>query len=108
MPLPKGPNYGSDAQVVSKVRAAVKILQELAGTIDPASDIGKAVFDSIKKLSAHAPANKATQGLENTALQDIAAKAKQSAPLMGLMGGAAGIPQGGSGSPLGAAAPKPV
>jgi hypothetical protein len=98
------------------VRQAIEILGQAAVKTDPSNALGQALLKSIQNLAKHAPAGQAQAPgtVEPQALRNIAAQAKQQAPLQALMrnlggGGQGGappsMPPGGGAMPPGGGAP---
>ena len=88
---------GAEAAAATKIKGAVQILQQLVGDLDPASDMGQAVLESIKKLSKFSSHGQAMAGAEMTSLRNMQQRAQQMAPLQMLMsrlGGQEGAPGG--------------
>ncbi len=79
-------NPGSDATAVALVQQAIKILGQAVQKSDPSSDLGQTILTCIQKLAKDAPAGQgaAPGGIENQALRNLQAQAKQQAPLMAL------------------------
>lgn len=91
-------SQGSQVNGIAKVRQAIKLLESAVSEVGAEGDLGQEILKSLKGLSAKAPQSETTAGAEGTALQALAAKAKQSAPLLALaraQGGAQGQPGGG-------------
>jgi hypothetical protein len=87
------------------VRQAIEILGQAAMKTDPSSDLGQTLLDTIKKLAKGAPPGQASAPgtVEPQALRNIAAQAKQQAPMQALMrsvgSGPMAAPPGGAGMP---------
>ena len=80
------------------VSEAVKVLQKAFGMLDPTSEAGRAILESINKLGKVAPVSQAAPGIGPEALRNLAQQAQQEAPLAMLLrkqmtGGVAGPPQ---------------
>lgn len=71
------------------------------------SEAGKAVLDSLNKLSKHVAPGSISSGVEQSGLQEMLMKLRQNAPQIAAMragqpAGAGGPPPGGGGAPGGA------
>ncbi len=99
------PNLGSNAAAAEKVKQALLILEGALPEIDLATPLHKAVRNSIDALAKHLPAGAQHQGLQTSAIRDLALRAKQQAPMLqalmakGQGGGAAAPPQPGAEPP---------
>lgn len=83
---------------MAKAREAISLLQMVLPDLPTGSSMHKAVLDSVSKLSKEFPASAAVPGVQKTALQGLAHRAKQDAMLQAVqrsMGGG----QGGAGAP---------
>ena len=99
-----GPGQGNQVAGIAKVRQAIKLLETDLHDVGSASEIGQEILKAVRGLGAKAPQNQTTAGAESTALQSLAAKAKQMAPMLALarqQGGAGGPGMGGGGQPPG-------
>lgn len=89
---------GNQVQGIAKVRQAIKLLETALADVGSTSEIGMEIMKSIKGLASKAPANQTTAGAESTALQMLAARARQTAPMLALArGGMGGQNPGGEG-----------
>src|ERR1700761_3251123 len=91
-------NRGMEAAGVAKLGVAVRLLEQIVPMLGAGSDAGRAVLESLNKLSKHVPSGSQSPGIEQSALQELMNKARQAAPQIAAMRAA----QQGGGMPPGA------
>jgi hypothetical protein len=103
------PNPGAEADAAQKIKSALMVLQEQLPKLQIGSPLHKACRNAIDTLSKHLPQGAQDQGLQNSALRDLALRQKQQAPMLAALmakgqqqgGGAAAPPQPGGEPPEG-------
>ena len=105
------PNLGLKAAAIPQVRLAVRILEAALPKLGVASEEGKDVMKALSILAKHIPADAASPGIEQNAIQQQMLQARQEAPMLQMLrqaqsGGAAGPgAQPGSAGPAGQPSP---
>lgn len=104
-------NSGIQAAGLAKLSIAVKLLETIIPMLGSGSEIGKAVLDTVNKLSKLVAPGTVSPGVEQSALSDIQNKARQNAMMVaaarGAMPAGAGSPPPGAGGAPGGMMPPP-
>jgi len=93
---------GSNANALSQVREAIKILEKALPNLPTGSDPYKAVLSAIQSVSRHVTPSAEVPGVQQTTLRDMQQNAQQSGMLQSVMrslGGGGGGPPGPAGLP---------
>lgn len=96
-------NRGMQAAGLAKVQVAVHILESVLPMLGAGSEAGKAVLDSLNKLSKHVAPGSISSGVEQNGLQEMLMKLRQNAPQIAAM--RAGQPAGAGQPPAPGGAP---
>lgn len=102
--VPTG-NPGLAAAGLAKLRESIKIMEEILPTLQPGTDVHKAVLNAISSVSKHVPASGEMAGVQMTTLRDLQQQAQSNGMLDAVMraaghGGGAAQP---AGPPMGGA-----
>jgi len=92
----------SNANPLSQVREAIKILEKALPNLPTGSDPYKAVLSAIQSVSRHVTPSAEVPGVQQTTLRDMQQNAQQSGMLQSVMrslGGGGGGPPGPAGLP---------
>jgi hypothetical protein len=97
---------GSQAAAAQKVKQALLMLETALPELELSTPLHGAVRTSINALAKHLPQGEQNQGLQASAIRDLALKQKQQAPMLQALmqkaqqgGGAAAPPQPGGEPP---------
>ena len=93
---------GSNANALSQVREAIKILEKALPNLPTGSDPYTAVLSAIQSVSRHVTPSAEVPGVQQTTLRDMQQNAQQSGMLQSVMrslGGGGGGPPGPAGLP---------
>jgi len=93
---------GNNANALSQVREAIKILEKALPNLPTGSDPYKAVLSAIQSVSRHVTPSAEVPGVQQTTLRDMQQNAQQSGMLQSVMrslGGGGGGPPGPAGLP---------
>jgi len=108
---------GSNANALSQVREAIKILEKALPSLPTGSKPYESVLSAIQSISKHVSPSAEVPGVQQTTLRDMQQNAQQSGMLQSLMrslgGGAAspgpaGLPAPSGGPPAPGASPMPA
>ena len=100
-------NRGLQAAGLAKLSVVVKQLESLLPVFGAGSDAGKAVLESLNKLSKHVAPGSVSQGVEQSQMMQMLMQARQQAPQIAAMKAAqqgGGVP---GGAPPGAGGSQP-
>jgi hypothetical protein len=96
---------GGNANALSQVREAIKILEKALPDLPTGSDPYKAVLSAIQSVSRHVTPSAEVPGVQQTTLRNMQQSAQQSGMLQSLMRSLGGA--GAAGSPGGMGLPAP-
>lgn len=102
--VPSG-NPGQNAQALSQMREAVRLLETMLPQLPTGSEPHKAALSAITNLAKHVPASAEIPGVQQTTLRNLQQSSQQSAPLQALMRSLGGAGAGAGGSPGAPGAP---
>lgn len=97
-------NRGMQAAGLAKVQVAVHILESVLPMLGAGSEAGKAVLDSLNKLSKHVAPGSISSGVQQSSMMEMMNKLRQNSPQMAAAKGAAPAGAGAGGPPPGLAA----
>jgi len=79
------PNRGLQAQGLSQVQWAVRLLERALPSLGVETEVGKDVMQALTRLSKHIPAGSTSPGVDNSALSQITNQARQESPMLALL-----------------------
>lgn len=88
------PNRGLQAQGLAKLSIVVRQLEQLLPVFGAGSEAGRAILDSLNKLSKHVQPGSISSGLEQSALSELQNKLRQNAAMQAAGKAAAPASQG--------------